>query len=475
MSLGRDIILNTGIQIFARVTSTLLAAITLGVLTRYLQAEGYGAFTIATTFPQLFGIFADFGLSLIAIQMISEAGSNHVRNYHAIITLRCIIAFIFCGIAPLAALFFPYSFAIKLGIAIVAASVFISSLIQIFTVQFQVNLAMIKPMIAEIVSKLFLIAGIGFAVLMQWDLLVILLLIVINNVIQLAMLFFWSLRYCPPRFVWDMTVFKEIGMRSWPIGLSIIFNLVYLKVDTIILSLYYPEKIVGIYGGAYKVFEVLLTYPSLFMGIVLASFSRSWSRGDHLSFQRYFQKSFDFMLLSALPIMVCTPFIARPLLILILGNEFEASADILGVLTIAAGFVFFGSFFGHLINVIHKQKIMLVGYAAGAILGFAGYLLTIPVFSYWGAAGTTVGVELFVLAVSAYIFLHATRLSVNFENAKRIVLATLAITLFLGMGLFFSVNLMVVFAGTAAIYAGILYVFGIIPKNLINDLLVVKK
>ncbi len=469
MSLGRTIILNTGVQIFARVVSTLLAAITLGLLTRYLKQEGYGAFTIATTFPQLFGVFADFGLSLIGIQMISEIGGNHSRNYNAIFTLRFVTVFSFMLLAPLVSLFFPYPLEIKAGIAIMAVSIFLSSLIQIFTIQFQVNLAMIKPMIAEIASKLFLIAGIGLAVLLQTDLLFILWLVVINNVIQLTMLFFWSRNYYLVRFIWDPILFKEIFFRSWPIGLSIIFNLIYLKLDTIILSLHFSQETVGIYGGAYKVFEVLLSYPSMFMGIVLASFARSWSEGDTLRFQRYFQKSFDFMVLSALPIMVYTPFIARSLLKTILGNDFETSGDVLSVLTIGAGFVVLGSFFGHLINVIHKQKVMLGGYGAGAIFGLIGYLVTIPLFSYWGAAWTTVAVEFLVLLISARVFLTSTRISIHFEATKRILLATLLTTLFLG--LFSWAPIIVTLLLTCLIYAWALYVFGVIPKNLVRELL----
>lgn len=469
MSLGRSIILNTGVQLFARVVSTLLAAITLGLLTRYLKQEGYGAFTIATTFPQFFGVFADLGLSLIGIQMISEVGGNHDRNYRAIFTLRVMVALMFTVLAPLCALFFPYPTIIKIGIAIISISIFLSSLIQISTIQFQVHLAMIKPMIAEIVSKIFLLVGIGVAVLLNADLLFILWLVVINNMIQLLLLLFWSHRYCPLRFLWDPFMFKEIFRRSWPIGLSIIFNLVYLKIDTIILSLYYPREIVGIYGGAYKVFEVLVTFPGMFMGIALASFSRSWSGGDKISFQRYFQKSFDFMVLFALPIMVFTPFISRPLLRILLGKDFEISGDVLNILTIAAGLVIVGSFFGHLINIINKQKVMLGGYAAGAILGLIGYLVTIPLFSYWAAAWMTVGVELLVLLIGAYVFLRSTRLSIRFDATKRILLATLLTAFFLC--LFSWLPIMIILPMSGIIYIGTLYVFGVIPKTLVRELI----
>lgn len=469
MSLSRQVAANTILQILAKTLSTVLAAVTLGILTRYLHQEGFGAFTIATTFPQIFGIMADLGFSLMGIQLVSEIRENHVRNYHAIITLRLITAVIFLALAPIASLFFPYPLEIKIGIAIVSLSVLLSSLIQIYTIQFQVNLAMAIPMVADIVSKIFLIASIGVAVYLHAGFLTILWLIVINNGIQCAIVFIGSFAYQRSALIWDPPLFRKIIARSWPIGLSIVFNLIYLKLDTIILSLYHSQSDVGMYGGAYRVFEVLISLPSMFMGLVLASFARSWSSGDIGLFRRYFQKSFDFMVMATLPLIVGTFFIARPLMTTFLGEQFEGSGDILQILILGTGCVFFGSFIGHLINVVHQQKRMLYGYLVGAIIGVIGYFILIPPFGAWGAAWATVATECIVLCIAFFVFTSATGIRPNIVASKRIVIATVIMAfslVFLAqMPLF-----VVVFAG-ALLYGAALYAFGVIPKDLLFDLL----
>lgn len=473
MSLSRRVAANTILQITAKVLSTALAAVTLGVLTRYLHQEGFGAFTIATTFPQVFGIMADLGFSLIGIQLVSEIRENHKRNYQAIITLRIVTAIIFLAIAPIVSLFFPYPWEVKVGIAIISLSVLLSSLIQIFTIQFQVNLAMFVPMLGDIISKIFLIVSIGVAVYLHADFITILWLIVVNNSIQCFIVLIGSLRYERIALIWDPPLFRRILVRSWPIGLSIIFNLVYLKLDTIVLSLYHSQSDVGIYGGAYRVFEVLISLPAMFMGLVLASFSRSWSSGDIASFKRYFQKSFDFMVMATLPLIAGTFFVARPLMSTFLGESFERAGDILQILILGTGCVFFGSFIGHLINVIHQQRRMLYGYLAGAVVGVGGYFILIPPFTYWGAAWATVATEGLVLCVAFIIFTKTTGIRPQFETSKRIGLATIMMSFLL---VFLSrMPLLVSVFGATILYGATLYAFGIIPKDLLIDLLRIAK
>jgi len=469
MSLSLQVAANTILQVVTKVLSTALAAVTLGILTRYLHEDGYGAFTIATTFPQVFGIVADLGFYLIGIQLVSETNENHARNYQAIITLRLVTAVVFLALAPLASLFFPYGLEVKIGIAIISISILLSSLIQIFTIQFQVNLAMLIPMIADIVSKVFLIAGIGIAVYFQAGFLTVLWIVVINNIIQCAIVLYGSLRYERIALIWDPPLFRRILVRSWPIGLSIIFNLVYLKLDTIILSLYYPQSDVGIYGGAYRVFEVLLSLPSMFMGLVLASFARSWSSGDITSFKRYFQKSFDFMVMATMPLIAGTFFVARPLMSVLLGESFERSGDILQILILGTACVFFGSFIGHLINVVHQQKRMLCGYLVGAVFGVSAYLLLIPPFTYWGAAWATVATECLVMFFAFHVFSSATGIHPRYEATKRICVATVVMAFLL---VFLSqIPLLVAVLGATLLYGGALYAFGVIPKDLLLDLI----
>ncbi|MDO8571259.1 MAG: polysaccharide biosynthesis C-terminal domain-containing protein, partial [bacterium] len=288
----------------------------------------------------------------------------------------------------------------------------------------------------------------------------------VNNAIQAILLYIFAFRICKISFAYDWKLWKRILFRSWPIALSIILNLVYLKADTIILSLYKPQSDVGLYGAAYRVFEVLMTLPYMFMGVALASFARAWSSGDHATFRRYFQKSFDFMAIITLPIVVGTLFLAHPIMLLVAGDDFSPSGDILMVLIIASGFVFFGTLFGHLINVIHEQRRMLIGYVCGAVVGLTGYFIFIPTYSYWGAAWMTIFAEALVASIGFWVFYKKTHIFPSFS----IVFRSAGATLCMALVLFFtsSFHLFITLLLGSLSYVVFLILFGGVPKEVLS-------
>lgn len=469
MSLSREIAYNTLLQIIAKVVGTLFAVIAFGLMARYLGAEGFGAYATITAYLQLFGILVDMGLTVITIQMISEAGADHRKNFHNLFTLRLLSGIVIYLLAPLIVLLFPYPAAVKLGVAIMAPSFFLSSLIQISTARYQAHVTMSAPVIAEIISKLILIGGIVVAIALDWGLPGILAMILINNGIQWLILVLWNNHWHWLRLAFDRDVWREIFRRTWPIALSILCNVVYLRADTVILSLFRSQEEVGLYGAAFRVLEVAMTLPVLFIGLTLASFTRAWSRDDRTAFSRYFQKSFDVMAISAFPLIVGTWFVGVEMMVFITGASFSESGEILKLLMIAVGPIFFGSLFGHLINIIHAQRRMLVGYACVAVAGLVAYLVFIPAYSYWAAATITITTELAIGMIGFAVFFTTTRIVPSLARACK----ALASSVIMGIFLYAFPGWPVVgkIFGAMGIYIVALFITGGLTKELVYSLL----
>lgn len=410
MSLSHQIAHNTIIQSVAKIITTLLGIVAFGMMTRYLDTAGYGAYTTITSFLQFFGIIADCGLSLMAIQMMSEVGKDQTKSFQTAFTLRLAIVSICALLAPVIALAFPYPPLIKVGIALMTLSFVLSSMIQMTRTVFQVHLRMDIPLIADVASYIVLVAGIAIAIGLHAGITGVIVAITMNNLVQLLILIIPAKQFIPVRLSIDWTLAKEFGKRSWPIALSIIFNLLYLRTDAIILSIVRPQEDVGLYGAAYRVIDVFASFPSMFMGIMLASFSKSWSGMDHQSFKRYFQKSFDFIVLAVMPLVVATQFLAHDAIVIVSGQSFAQAGTILQILILGCGALFFGTLFGYLINVIGAQRRMLFGYFATALICITGYLYFIPQYSYWGAAWITVISESLVAIIAAVIFWRTTKI-----------------------------------------------------------------
>lgn len=430
MSKTQAIIAHTGIQVLSKILNIALGLAAFSLLTQYLGQEGFGQYTIITTYLGIFGIVADMGLSIVAIQMIGEEPDNEGYIFNTVLSVRIITALIALSLAPIIALLLPYSPVVKIGIALTFLSFFFSSIIQLFTALFQGRISMIFPAYADAAGRLILLAGVIGATLLHRGLYLILIITVLGNGMQCLMLYLRSRKFFPIKFQINRFIGRKIFKRSWPIALSIAFNLIYLKADILILSFFRPEGDVGLYGASYRILEVLVTIPMMFMGITLSSFANAWSQNDFARFRRYLQKSFDAMFILALPLVVGTIFIAPKLMLFISGADFAISGNILQILIIASGMVFISTLFGHLINVIHAQRTMVWGYAVGAIVGLIGYCIFIPLFSFWGAAWMTVVTEGLILGMSFIIFYKRTHMRPNFTRIPSIFFASAMMGLF---------------------------------------------
>src|SRR3989338_2481010 len=76
---SRSVAGNFTIQIIGRILAILIGLVSIGLLTRSLGVENFGAYTTALTFLQLFGVMVDFGLTLTLVVMISEPEADEQR------------------------------------------------------------------------------------------------------------------------------------------------------------------------------------------------------------------------------------------------------------------------------------------------------------------------------------------------------------------------------------------------------------
>ncbi|MFA5076020.1 MAG: flippase [Patescibacteria group bacterium] len=471
MSLTSKVAQNTIIQIIGKVVSTALGLATVGLMTRYLGREGFGWYTTVTAFLQFFGILVDMGLSMVIIQLISETPEETEKITKNIFTFRLISAIIFLGLAPFVVLFFPYPAIIKWGVALTALSFLFISLNQIIISLFQKYLRMDKVAIAEIIGRLVLLAGVILVVYFGWGFLPVMGMIVLGSLVNLVANLFFVRRYVTIGLAFDFAVWKKVWLRTWPIALSIAFNLVYFKADTIILSLYWPQTEVGIYGATYKVLEVLTQLTYLFMGLILPIYSAYWASQNFDKFKQAIQKAFDFTSIITWPMVVGGFFLAGPIMIFVAGADFSAAAPILQILIFATGTIFITNVFTYAVVAANLQKKMLWGFILAAIFGLAGYLLLIPTYSYFGAAGMTVAVECFITLFAFLVVYRTLKFVPSFIIFGKALLASLVMGVAVAFLVVYQINLLVVIVLGALIYTLILFLLGGYQKETVREIL----
>ncbi len=414
---------NTVVQAVGRTIGTVLGLLTLGVMTEYLGTAGYGAFTTITSFLQFFGILVDFGLSLTTVAMLSEAGADRDRISSNIFTLRVLSAAVFFGLAPIVVLLFPYPGAIKIGVGIAAASFFFLAVNQVLTSVLQKELRMGRSAAAEVLGRLGLFLGAWFVAKQDLGLDWMLVALVLGNLLTAFWNWLLVRKLVDLSWRFDWAVWKDVAERSWPIALSITFNLIYLKGDVIILSLTRSQEEVGIYGAAYKILDVLTVIPIMFMGLVLPLLVKARTEGSSGDWNRIMQKAFDFMAILAMPLVAGALVVGRDLMVLFTSEAFADSGPLLVILIVACAAVFFGSMFGHAVIAVKKQKAMVWGYAIDAVLATILYLALIPIYGATGAAWVTVFAEVFIACATYFMIWKTTRFVPSFSAFFRAAVA----------------------------------------------------
>lgn len=477
MGLGRKIAFNTVVQFVSKILATLLGLATVAIITRYLGQTGFGEYTTAMTFCAFFGIIADLGLTLVTVQIIAKPGVDEERALGNLLALRLVTAVVFLGLAPLSVWFFPYSASVKLAVAVVTASFLFTALNQIMVGLFQKHLRLDKVSIAEVSGRLALLAGTILAVRLDWGLLGIMAITVLANGLQFGLHYVFSRRFARIRLRFDLAAWKSIVKKSWPLAATIILNLIYLRADTLLLSLIRrPTEIgiiaeVGVYGAAYKVIDVLITFPFVFAGIILPVLTANWVKNNREKFDKTLQKSFDFMAILAIPLMIGTQLVAPDIMRLVAGSEFVVSGPILGILILAAGLIYLGVIHQHAIIAIDRQKNIIGAYIFVAVTAVLAYLYVIPRWSYMGAAWVTIYSEL-AIAAAAYLLV---RKYTGFSPAWGAVGRSLAAALLMAGAGYLLINaagagLIVVLSASVLVYFTALYLLGGIKKQEIMEL-----
>lgn len=473
MSTTRAIAHNTIIQITGKVISVFLGLIAIGMMTRYLGQEKFGWYVTTITFLQFTCILIDFGLIPVTAQMLSEPEHDKTRLFKNLLSYRFFTALICLIIVPLIAMFFPYPVEVKIAIAFSTISFLSVAMNQIFTGLYQTKLKMHIQVMGELVGRVVLVAGLYLMIKNHSQFLPIMAAIVVSSVSYTAVMWISASRETSVGFGFDWKIWRAITKKMWPIALAIVFNVIYLKGDIILLSLFRPQAEVGLYGAAYRVIDIYSQLAMMIMGIMLPLLTFNWSRNLIDKFKKHYQQSFDIIMLMAVPMLVATLILAEKIMRLVAGPDFAIAGKPLQVLSLAVFGVYLGAVFGHTAVAINRQKQVIWIFVSDAIITFVGYLIFIPKFGMYGAAWMTVFSELYAGLLLFASTRYYSKTPLQLKTFGKIVLAGLIMGLVLLVLIKLNVFLLVLI-GTLT-YGACLLLFKAISKETIQEIISIKQ
>ncbi len=385
-------------------------------IARSFGVNGFGDFTKITSYVALFYLLADFGLNAIYLQKTQKESSENW--WAALVWLRLLgsILLVFIAISLLA--FIPqgqgtgqgYTTIVRLGIILFAPAILFQAIITttnaVFQKQLRYDLSAIAGTVGSIVSVIFVWfvtitisqnLGSVFSALA---------LLVGTSVTSVVALIFIRHREREISLSVNFNTLKTLFVLALPLGLTLLFNQVYFRVDSFILALTRATSEVGIYGLAYKVFEVTLVAPTFFMNAVYPLLLKHANETDQGREQTKQMLKKSFLILSVGSVVaVIFLWIGAPLLTLV-RPEFTASVSALRILSLGFPFFFISALVMWALIAYKKQTVLVFIYGFSMILTTLLDILFIPSMGYVAAAWITVMSEALVLLLSGITLLR---------------------------------------------------------------------
>jgi len=400
--LSHKIAWNTVVQILGKVASTSLGLLIVVILTRSLGRENYGVLTFASVFVTMFGTLADWGITLITVREASRGGNQAKEIIGNVLVIRLILAAVAAVAAVAAIHLLPYSPMIRFLVALNSLVLIALSIKTSFQIIFNVKLAMHNWAISEFSANALTIFLILFLVKTGLSLEGIVVAYLAGDVLAAVVAAFLGYRLLPLRYSLVAKTTKFLLLESLPMGAILVVFTIYNRIDTVILSLFKGNGAVGLYGIAYRVYEVLVLGAAYFANAVLPLISRL-AKDDHKRLGEVYRRCFVVLLLMGLAVAIGNLLLA-PLAVMILGgNDFVEAVVPLRILSLALLVSYFNHINGYTLIALGRQWQSFFIAIAALSVNVGLNLWLIPYFSYNGAAAVTFVTEGMILVFSLVI------------------------------------------------------------------------
>lgn len=404
---------NTAYQITTRIITSSIGFVTTIILARYLGVLGYGDFTKITAFVGLFYLIADFGLNAIFLQ--KEAKDSPFKK---LFFLRLVMAMVLVFLVNAISFFLPFnnrlnlgfSEGVRLGIMIFSLSIINQAVLfsasAIFQKKLQYQNLMKSTAVGSSITFLLIAIFAYYSLSLPYFLWAFVLGGAVTGITSL-----YLTKEKIGSFSIDFSSAQKLLMESAPLGLMLIFNLVYFRIDIFLLSFLKPTGDVGIYGLAYKFFDFLIALP-LFLSNSLYPSLLSWQKNYRklIGLSRIYFLVFLFF---SLAVLIVFWFLA-PLIVLV-KKEFLLSVLPFRILLLSLPFFFMTSILQWILISQREQKFLMFVYLVCVVLNIGLNIIFIPIGSYIASAIITGVSEAIVL-----VFLVSKTLSLQKNIQKAI-------------------------------------------------------
>ncbi|MBC7490239.1 MAG: flippase [Glaciimonas sp.] len=376
---------------FAEQILRMIAGLMVGIwVARYLGPVQFGTFSYVIAFVALFSSIAKLGLDSIVVRDLVSAPSQRDRYVGTAFWLKLIGATLMLGAISLAVRLTTNDASTNLYIFIIASGTIFQSF-EVVDFYFQskvlskfVSTCKLTQLFISSLLKLYLIfTGAD-----------LLLFVIVSLVDQITLAISLYLAYRHQKIGsfyrhFDLPTAKKLLRDSWPLIISNLVIMFYMRIDQIMIKEMLGEKEVGLYSAAARISEVWYFIPIILTNSLFPSIINAKMQSVELYYSRW-QRLYALMLWTAIAIALPMTYLSDRLITMLFGEAYRDAGPVLTIHIWAGVFVFLGVASAKWFVSEDLQRYSVINTLVGAVVNILLNLLLIPKYGIYGTAVATV-------------------------------------------------------------------------------------
>lgn len=413
MNIPFKLAFNTTFQILGRVFTAISTAIITFLIAENFSISDYGSYTVVLSYISLFYVFSDFGLNAVFVREVGHDEERQRVYFKNLLGLRLVIAIATSFFAITILAFTDHPKLVKLGVifalGILIAQTFSATALALFQAKIRYDQSLVADVFGAVANLLF----VYLAVTNFSNIIFVIMALVAGSSVRAGVALYLARHQAQAfAFVFDVKLWRSLLVTALPIGLITIFSQINSQIDKqiVLLANYKPnfaltgEVAAGIYGFAYKLFELVITVPTYILNVGFPMMAKKKDEGGEKLL--LFSKKLGAGLLVLSIIAGLIAIVIAPYIIEIIGaGKFEESVFTSRILFLGLPLFFVTPLTLWIGIILEKTKELLFIYGFTAFFNLVANLVFVPKFGYNAAAIITIVTEGIILVLSFTIII----------------------------------------------------------------------
>ena len=405
-------------------------------IARNLGDAIFGKYSFALAFVAIFAVFSDLGYNTLIIREVARDRSKASKYLNNVLCMRVILSLVIFALIVMTVNLMSYTADTKNVVYLFGIYTLLTSISDVFKVTFRAFEKMEYETIIIISVNIIRLSLVLFVLFLGYGLIGLAHIFVLSGALDVLLsILVCRKEFVRPRIEFDFKFWTSTIMMAIPFSIVTLFSLIYIRIDTLMLSMMKGDEVVGWYNAAYGLILAFKPIPQLFMNALFPLMS-SYFKSSKESLYEIYEVSLKYLFILGLPLTAGITLLADKFIYLFYGQQFENSIVALQILALDILIFFLFQPLVFIALAINKERQRAVLAGAGALLNVILNLYLIPNYSYVGAAIATIITETTLIA------LYFAIISESFYRIEicKLFIKPLIATLVMSIFIYYAIN-----------------------------------